>query len=223
MSHIITVDGPSASGKSTVGFLLAQKIGYQFIDSGLIYRVATLLSQRQNIDPTDGDKIAEAINSSKIQFQTEDQTVKIFLNGEDVTAFLKTPQIDNLVPIIAAHNQVREATKGVQREVGLAQNTVMAGRDIGSEIFPEAIYKFFITASVEARAKRRFDQLIKTHPEVSLEDIEQEIKKRDQIDSTRKASPMRIPEGAIIIDTSNLKIDEVVEKLLNSIKPEISL
>lgn len=214
MSKIITIDGPASSGKSTVGFLFAQKIGYQFIDSGLIYRIGALLSKRLNIDPKDAEKCAEALRDVDIKFKTEDSTVHVYLDGEDVTPLLKTPEIDQLVPIVAAHREVREATKGIQRLVGLQQNTVMAGRDIGAEIFPDAKLKFFVTASVEARAKRRYDQQVKTHPEIKIEEIEVDIRQRDQKDSTREASPMRIPGDAIVVDTSDMTIAEVVKRLL---------
>lgn len=217
MSSIITIDGTASSGKSTVGFLFAQRIGYQFIDSGLIYRVGVLLAQRNKVDVNDGLRLADLLSASNIDFKTEDSIVKIFLNGEDVTNFLKTPEIDQLVPIVAAHQEVRSATKGVQRELGERQNTVIAGRDIGTEIFPEAKLKFFITASAEARAKRRFQQQIKDH-NVSLEEVEKEIRQRDEKDATRAASPMRVPEGAIVIDTSNMTLEEVVEELFKHFK-----
>jgi len=210
---IITIDGTASSGKSTVGFLFAKKIGYQFIDSGLIYRVGVLLAKRNNIQVSDGEGLAKALLKSRIDFKTVGEQVKVFLRGEDVTYFLKTPEIDQLVPIVAARKEVRAATKGVQREVGGRQNTVMAGRDIGSEIFPEARLKFFITASVAARAKRRYEQLVKNHPTVNLKDIEEEIKNRDRQDATRQASPMRVPENGIVIDTSDMNIAQVVEKL----------
>ncbi len=213
MSNVIAIDGTASSGKSTVGFLFAKKIGYQFIDSGLIYRTGVLLAKRNNIQVRDGAGLAKALLKSRIDFKTVGEQVKVFLRGEDVTYFLKTPEIDQLVPIVAARKEVRAATKGVQREVGGRQNTVMAGRDIGSEIFPEARLKFFITASVAARAKRRYEQLVKNHPTVNLKDIEEEIKNRDRQDATRQASPMRVPENGIVIDTSDMNIAQVVEKL----------
>ena len=214
MTNVITVDGTASSGKSTVGFLFAQKIGYQFIDSGLIYRVGTLLAKRNNISTADANECARLLSKSNIEFKTTDSKVMVYLNNEDVTDLLKTPEIDKEVPILAAHKEVRQATKSIQRQVGLKQDTVMAGRDIGSEIFPEARLKFFITATTPARAKRRFDQSIKNHPDIKYEDIEEDIKKRDQMDAEREASPMRIPDDAIVIDTSNMSIEDVVNKLM---------
>ncbi len=213
MSNIITIDGPASSGKSTAGFLFAQRIGYQFIDSGLIYRIAALIAKRQNIPIDDPKLCAEALQKVDLKFRTEDNTVKLYIYNENVTNLLKTPEIDQLVPIVAAHHEVREATKDIQRGLGMQQDTVIAGRDIGSEIFPEAKLKFFITASVHARAKRRYDQQVKTHPQIKLVEIEEEIRQRDLMDSTREASPMRIPEDAIVIDTSDLTLEQVVKQL----------
>ncbi|MDO8618509.1 MAG: (d)CMP kinase [Candidatus Daviesbacteria bacterium] len=218
MSNVITIDGTASSGKSTVGFLFAKKIGYQFIDSGLIYRVGVLLAKRKSINVEDGEKCAELLSKAKINFKMEEGKVKVAVGEEDVTSFLKTPETDKLVPIVAAHAVVRAATKEVQRSVGERQDTVMAGRDIGSEIFPEAKLKFFITASVRARAKRRYEQSVKNYPGIKLEDIEREIESRDQQDSTREASPMRIPENAIVIDTSDMNIEQVVEELHKQFK-----
>lgn len=214
MSDVITVDGPASSGKSTVGLLFARTINYQFIDSGLIYRVGALLAKRANIPTTDANGCAKLLNTANIEFKMEDSGVRVFVDSEDVTVLLKTPEIDSLVPIVAALVEVRKAAKIIQRKVGEAQNTVMAGRDIGSEIFPDAKLKFFITASVEARAKRRYVQMVKTHPEVSLESIKSEIRSRDNMDSTREASPMRIPDDAIVVDTSDMTIDQVVKELV---------
>lgn len=222
MFNVITIDGTASSGKSTAGLLFAKKIGFQFIDSGLIYRVGVLLAKRNNIDVEDGDLLAKALSESDINFKTVNGNVRIFLNKEDVTDFLKTPEIDQLVPIVAAHRQVRAATKGVQRRVGSVQNTVMAGRDIGSEIFPDADLKFFITATPEARANRRYEQQVGDHPEIKLEDIEKEIIDRDEKDSKREASPMRIPENAIVVDTSEMSIEEVVEELCRNYKLRIT-
>lgn len=218
MSDVITVDGPVASGKSTVGFLFAQKIGYQFIDTGLLYRIDALLSKRKNIDVSDADQCARLLEDIDVRFKTENGVVKVYIDSEDITLLLKTPEIDQLTPVVAAHHKVREVVKHLQRKIAQFQSSVIAGRDIGSEIFPHAPLKFFVTASVEARAKRRYEQQVKMHPEIRLEDIEKDIRQRDLKDSTREASPMRIPEDAIVVDTSDLDIEEVVNRLYSAYK-----
>lgn len=215
---VITIDGPASSGKSTAGLLLALKLNFQFIDSGLIYRIATLLALKNKISLEDEKICIELLKSVKIEFKTVSGQARAFLDEQDVTDLLKTPEIDKAVPIIAAMPNLREEAKRIQREIGLKQNSVVAGRDIGAEVFPESPLKFFITASVKVRAKRRFDQQVKIHPEVTLEGVEMEMEKRDQQDSTRKASPMRAADDAIIVDTSNLNLDQVVEELVRICK-----
>lgn len=214
MANVITIDGTASSGKSTAGFLFAQKINYQFIDSGLIYRLAVILVQKNSIDITDPEGCARVLKISKIDFTTQDNKVRVLLDGEDVTTLLKTPEVDSLVSIVAAHHLVREACREIQYKITEDKNSVVAGRDIGSEVFPSAKLKFFITASVKARAQRRFNQLIKDHQEIKLEEVEGEIKRRDEVDSTRQASPMRVPYDATTIDTSDMSIDQVVGELM---------
>lgn len=215
---VITIDGPASSGKSTAGLLLSLKINFQFIDSGLIYRIAAYLALKKKIDLRDEDKCVEILSQARIDFKTINSHAIAFLDGEDITALLKTPEIDKVVAVVAAMPKLREEAKKIQREIGLKQNTVIAGRDIGAEVFPESPLKFFITASLKVRARRRFNQQVKIHLEVNLENIEEEMKKRDEVDSTRKTSPMRIADDAFAIDTSDLNLNQVVEELLRIYK-----
>lgn len=214
MPNVITIDGPTSSGKSSVGLLFSQKIGYQFIDTGRIYRAGALYILRNSIPVEDEEKVSEVFKNLKIEFKELNGKVKIYMEGEDITSQIHSPEITYIVPKIAAHAKAREYAKQLQRKIGSQENTVMAGRDIGSEIFPDAKLKFFITADVEVRAKRRFDQIKKTDPEVNFEEILNGMKKRDNDDSTRKASPMRIPKDAVAIDTTNMTTEESVEKML---------
>lgn len=219
MSKIVTIDGPVSSGKNSVGFALAQKLGYQFIDTGSIYRAGSLIVLRKKLDPSSKQQVSEVFNHLNISFKNVNGKFKIFLETEDVSSILHLPEVTNLVSTVAAYSRVRKNAKGIQRQVGLRQNTVMTGRDIGTEIFPDAQHKFFLTASPEVRAKRRFLQQQKERPQVSLSQVLIEIRKRDQQDSTRSASPMRIPKDAIIIDNSNLTVEQTVEKMLEYISP----
>lgn len=214
MSNVITIDGPTSSGKSSVGLLFSQKIGYQFIDTGRIYRAGALYILRNNIPVDDEEKVAEVFKNLSVEFKEIDHKVKIYLEGEDITAQIHTLEITSIVPKIAAHAKAREFAKQLQRRIGAEKDTVMAGRDIGSEIFPDSKLKFFITADIKVRAQRRFDQIKKTDSDVNFDEILNGMEKRDSEDSSRKASPMRVPNNAIIIDTTNMTTEESVEKML---------
>ncbi len=213
-TEVITIDGPTSSGKSTIGLLFAQKIGFQFIDTGLIYRAISLVILQQNIKYGNEQAICPVVDHLDIEFKTKNGIPSILLGGEDVTDSLHSKKITDAVPIVAAIKCVRDGAKKIQRRLGESKNTVMAGRDIGSEIFPEAKLKFFITASAQARAERRYKQLKKIRPNANLKKILEEIAGRDLKDSIRQISPFRKPADAVIIDTSKLNIKQSVEKLL---------
>lgn len=218
MSIVIPIDGPSSSGKSSVGFLFSKKIGFQFIDTGAIYRVGSLVAIRDKVNLKDEQTLTKIFLNLKIHFKTIDDKVHILLNGEDVTDIIHTPEVSNVVPKVASIAGVRKAAKKLQYDVAQNQDTVMAGRDIGSEIFPNAPLKFFITASMEVRAKRRFEQYKRKGEHVTYEQILEDTKKRDEMDEKREASPMRIPEDAIVIDTSDKNIGDMVEELIKYYK-----
>ena len=207
MSEVITIDGPVSSGKNSVGHLLARKLGYQFIDTGSIYRIYALFTLEKKYSTFDLGKI-------DIKFETHDHATLIYADGVEISSRLHESKVTKFVPIIAAKEEVRSISKNLQRKIGRLQNTVMTGRDIGSEIFPDADLKIFLTATPEVRAKRRFEQLKQINPSITLEDILIQIKERDKMDTERKASPMRIPEGAVIIDNSDLTVEETVERIL---------
>lgn len=214
MANIITIDGPSSSGKSSIGHLFSQEIGYQFIDTGAVYRVGSLLVLKNKINSDNEQEVAQVFEKLPIEFKTEGKESKIYLNKKDVTTILHSPEITAIVPKVAAYASVRSNAKKLQRKIGMEQNTIMAGRDIGTEIFPDSKLKFFITASPKVRAKRRFDQLVKKHPEIKIEQVLQQMIARDEMDSKREASPMRIPMDAVIIDTSDKNVEESVSMML---------
>lgn len=216
-TDIITIDGPTSSGKNSVGFLLAQKLGYQYIDTGMIYRVGTYLVLKNNISLTDISKITKIFADLNLEIKSGNGNLTIFNNSEDLTNILHTPEVTENVSMVSAIKEVREVTKVIQRKLGNFKNTVMTGRDIGSEIFPNAKHKFFLTASAEVRAKRRFDQLVKTDPSVKYEDVLNSMLERDKRDSEREVSPLRIPKGAVVIDNSALTVEETVSEMLKHI------
>ncbi len=219
--EIITIDGPTSSGKNSVGFLLAQKLGYQYIDSGSIYRAGCIFILKNNIPLSDLEKIVEIYKSLQIGIKPQDSEQRFFANGEDVTNKLHDSEVTKIVPAVSAIKEVREATKVIQYKLVNSKSTVMTGRDIGSEIFPEAKHKFYLTASVETRAKRRFQQLVEKDPAVKYEDVLKSMEERDKQDETREVSPLRIPEGAIIIDNSNLTVEQTVEEMLERIQSSV--
>lgn len=216
MEEIVTIDGPTSSGKNSVGFLLSQKLGYQYIDTGMIYRAGCLKMLKQNV-PTDNlEEILKIYRDLNVVFETNDHW-KMFLNEEDVTDLLHTPEISKLVPIVSAKPEVREAMRGIQRRLGENGKIVMGGRDIGSEIYPNAKYKFFLTASAPVRAQRRFKQLVKVDPTIKYEDVLKDMLVRDKQDTEREASPLRIPKDALVIDNSEMSIEQTVEEMLKHI------
>lgn len=216
MEDIVTIDGPTSSGKNSVGFLLSKKLGYQYIDTGMIYRAGCIKMLQNNVSSNELEKILEIYSNLNIRFES-DGAWKMFLDGMNVTNFLHTPEISQLTSKVSAIQDVRDIMKGIQRKIAENGKVVMGGRDIGSEIFPNAKFKFFLTASIEVRADRRFKQLVEKDPSVTFEQVLDDMKERDKRDSEREASPMRIPEGAIVIDNSNLTVEQTVEEMLKHI------
>ena len=194
-----------------MGHLLARKLGYHFIDTGSIYRIYTLYSLEKNYLVSDLEKI-------DIRFKTKSHDTLIYADGIEINNRLHEPKVTEFVSKVAAKPEIRQIAKILQRKIGQKQNTVMDGRDIGTEIFPDASLKIFLTASPEVRAKRRYEQLKKTKPELTLMDVLNQIRERDKMDTEREASPMRIPEDAIILDNSYLNVEQTVEKILEHYK-----
>ncbi|MBI2599527.1 (d)CMP kinase [Candidatus Daviesbacteria bacterium] len=217
-NDVITIDGPTSSGKNSVGFLLAKKLGYQYIDTGMIYRAGTYLVLQNNISLDNEEDIVNTFESLKLEIKSDNGGLRIINNGDDLTDKLHLPEVTKNVSTVAAISEVRQITRVIQRQLGESKNTVMTGRDIGSEIFPNARHKFFLTASAEVRAKRRFEQLVKQDPSVTYDMVYNSMLERDKKDSTREVSPLRIPEGAIVIDNSNLDVEQTVEEILKYIK-----
>lgn len=215
---IVTIDGPTSSGKNSVGFLLAQRLNYQYIDTGMIYRVGTYLILRNNILLDDIQQITQVFKNLNIEIKNGNGELRILNKGEDLTDNIHTPEVTKNVSTIAAIKEVREVTKLIQRKLGSLKNTVMTGRDIGSEIFPDSKHKFFLTASPEVRAQRRFNQLIKVDPTVTYEQVLNSMMERDKKDTEREVSPLRVPEGATIIDNSRLTVEQTVQEILSHIK-----
>ena len=221
-TEVITIDGPTSSGKNSVGFLLAEKLGYQYIDSGSIYRAGCIFILRNNSSLDDLEKVVDVFKNLQIDIKLEDRRQRFFANGEDITNHLHDPEVTKIVPVVSAIRAVRQAVKLIQYRLVESKNTVMTGRDIGSEIFTGAKNKFYLTASVEVRAKRRFRQLVEKDPRVKYEDVLKNMEDRDEKDMTREVSPLRIPKDAVVVDNSNLSIEETVGEMLKHISNVIA-
>lgn len=218
MSIVIPIDGPTSSGKTSVGFLFSKQIGFQYVDSGAIFRAGTIQALKEQISLQDEDGLAEVLAKAHIEFKEIDNHVKTYLNGEDISDILHNPEVTQAVPILSMYKKVRIETNKLQRQIASRQNTVMAGRDIGTEIFPEAKLKFYLTADIQVRAFRRMAQLREKNPDISYEQVLEEMIDRDKKDMIRKVSPLRIPKDAIIIETTTITAKESVEKMLKYYK-----
>lgn len=218
MSFIVAIDGPAGSGKGTVTKLVAEKLGFITIDTGAMYRCVTVEALNKNIKPTEDEKIEEMMNKISIEMKNQDGNQKVFLNGKDVTKEIRTSNIDKNVSAFSALPIVRNKITPMQREMGQNENVIMEGRDVGTVVFPNANVKIYLDASDEEIAKRRYKQNIERGMKVTYKQVLEDIKRRNEYDSHREIAPLKQAEDAIYIDSTNLTIDEVVEKIIGIIK-----
>jgi len=209
---IIAIDGPSGAGKSTVAKLLSKELGFEYIDTGAMYRALAYKAYIKNIEIAE-DKIDEMLKTTTVDYSDN----KIYLDNENVESLIRSEIISIGASKISALKNVRVKMVELQRNIAKNKNVILDGRDIGTKVFPDADYKFFITASVDTRARRRYEQLILSSMDVNFNNVLEDIKKRDENDSTREISPLRKAEDAILIDTSNLNINEVVKTIADII------
>lgn len=214
-SKVIAIDGPAAAGKSTIAQKVAEMLGYVYIDTGAMYRAITLKALNQNIAVENEEKLEEMLAQTTIRL-TNDK--KVYLDEVDVTDAIRQPVVSQNVSAVSAHKVVRDELKRRQIEYAKTDNVVMDGRDIGTNVLPDADYKIFMTASVEVRAERRYKENVKRNIPCDLESLKDEIQKRDELDSTRKHSPLLKAEDAIEVDTSNMTIEEVVNTIITIVK-----
>lgn len=211
---VIAIDGPAGAGKSTIARIIADKLKILYIDTGAMYRAVTLEIIRKSIKLEDIDKIRELID--KIEIELKDN--KVYLNREDVTEEIRQQQVSNLVSPVSAIKDVRKKLVELQREMASNNSVVMDGRDIGTNVLKSANVKIFLTASVEERAKRRYTEMVNKGYKVELETIKSEIIMRDKIDSSREINPLKKAEDAIVIDTTDKNIENVVEEIICIVK-----
>ena len=218
MSHFsIAIDGPAGAGKSTVAKLIADRLGSDYIDTGAMYRAFTLKLIENDIDLKDLKEVIKVLKTTSIDFKDN----HIYLDDKVVDEKIRDNNISRNVSQVAKIKEVRERLVELQRNMAENKSTVMDGRDIGSTVLKDARYKFFLTASVEERASRRYKDLKSLDSSVSLNSIKKEIETRDEIDSTRKISPLIQCDDAIVIDTTNENIDQTVERILQTIDLEM--
>jgi cytidylate kinase len=213
---IITIDGPAGSGKSTVAKLLAERLKVRFLDTGAMYRAIALAVLRAAIDESNHDEVARISGTVQIRFDGQ----KLILNGEDVTSEIRSPDVTAVSSIIASNPQVRNRLVALQREIGEQGSMVTEGRDQGTVVFPDAEHKFFVTANLEARARRRQRELAQKGVQQPVSSVMEQLRQRDERDETRAYAPMKPAEHATIVDTSELSIGEVVEILVRRITGE---
>lgn len=211
----IAIDGPAAAGKSTVAKIVAKKLGFIYIDTGAMYRAFTYAVIKVGLDPKSEQESCSIINQVKIDLL---ENGKVICNGEDVTSVIREPLVSSNVSYIASYKDIRLALVEMQRKMAESKSVVMDGRDIGTYVLPNADVKIYQIASVETRAKRRYDEnLLKGIP-TSYEDVVNDVKNRDYIDSHRSFSPLKAASDAVTLDTSHLNIDEVVLEILSIVK-----
>ena len=214
---IIAIDGTAASGKSTTAKIIASELGIMYLDTGAMYRAVTLAVLNQSVDLTDKDALTSLLTSLNLEVKPEKTGTIIHINGKDVSDEIRSVQITEHVSEVSSIFKVREAMVAIQRTLGNKSDCVVEGRDIGTIVFPEAEFKFFMIADVETRARRRQSDLLTLGEERSLEELIKDLKIRDQKDSTRSQSPLTKSADAVEIDTTHFSIDEQVKLIVNHI------
>lgn len=219
---IISIDGPAASGKSTTAKLIADKLHLTYLDTGAMYRAVALYSQKNNIDLDDFIAIESMLEKISIKFKNINNINHIFLNGEVVSEAIRTPEITKLSSSIATKKIIRQKMVEMQRMLAENQDVILDGRDIGTIVFPDADFKFYLTASLESRAVRRYKELLNKGVNANIEEIKQDLVWRDLNDSQREESPLKKAEDAIEVNTTEMTIDEQVNFILKVIKEDIA-
>ncbi len=214
MGKVIAVDGPAGAGKSTVSKIVAAKLGFTYIDTGAMYR-AVGLKFLQSGKPLTEKFLSDIVDDIEIKL---DESAKVFLDGVDVTKEIRTPEVSKLASDVSKYGFVRKKLTELQREMATSGSVIMDGRDIGTQVLPNADVKIFLTASLHERARRRFEELKAKEQDLNFDAVEKEIAARDKQDSEREIAPLAKADDAILIDSTNLTVDEVVNKILELVK-----
>lgn len=215
MSYNVAIDGPAGAGKSTIAKAVAKKLNLIYVDTGAMYRAMALFMLRSGVDLQDTDKIIEKCKEADITIRYEDGVQVVFLNGENVNAFLRTEEVGNGASAISPLPEVRRKLVELQHKLAAESDCIMDGRDIGTCVLPNAQTKIYLTASSEVRAKRRYDELTAKGEKCDLRKIQADIEERDYRDMHREISPLKQAEDAVLVDTSDMSVDEVIEKIIS--------
>ena len=213
MAFNIAIDGPAGAGKSTIARALAKRLSYIYVDTGAMYRAMALYLLREGISAEDSGRIEEACERVDISIIYEDNVQKVLLNGEDVSSLIRSEEVGNMASRSAQNGRVREKLVELQRQLAAKTDVVMDGRDIGTCVLPGADVKIYLTASVHTRAVRRYKEYLEKGMEADLAQIEEDIEKRDHQDMNREISPLKKAEDAVLLDSSDMTIEEVVDAM----------
>lgn len=215
---IIALDGQSGTGKSTLSKLVAKKLGFKYLNTGMIYRAVTYYFVKNNILPNDINEITNALSNMNIYIKFDSDNQMVYVDNQDITPYISSQEVQRNVSLYSQIFSIREKITEIQRVFAQNNNIVVEGRDIGTHVFPNADYKFFVTCNIEIRAKRRLDDLVKSGQNITLDEVVNSLKNRDYIDTTREFSPLKRADDAIDIDTSNSTIDESVNEIIGYIR-----
>ena len=213
----VAIDGPAGAGKSTIAKMVAEKLKFLYVDTGAMYRAFALACLRQKLKPEEETKIIEVCEKSTVSIEYQDGVQIVLLDGENVNGLIRTEEVSRMTSPVSAYPAVRAKLLDLQRNLALVNSVIMDGRDIGSNVLPNANPKIYLTASVKTRAMRRYKEQIEKGNACTLEDIEADIEARDKRDTQRECAPLTVAKGAVILDSSDMNIHEVVEKVIEII------
>lgn len=215
MGYNVAIDGPAGAGKSTIAKLVAKEKGYIYVDTGAMYRGLAIHFLDKGIQPQETEKVIEACKDAEVTIAYEDAVQHVYLNGKDISSRLRNEEVGNMASVTSAIPEVRKKLLELQQNLAKTQNVIMDGRDIGTCVLPHEDVKVYLTASVETRAKRRYQELQEKGEDCNLEEIAHDIEERDRRDMTREIAPLKQAEDAVLVDSSNMTIAEVVKTIVD--------
>ncbi len=223
MSYSVAIDGPAGSGKSTIAKMLSKEMNYIYVDTGAMYRAMAVYFSQNGVNPDNEEMINEAVKNVDIAIEYKDGAQQVILNGVNVTSLLRTEETGKMASKTSKYAAVRSKLVELQRNLAKSTDVLMDGRDIGTTVLPDAFVKIYLTASTEARAKRRYDELVEKGEKCDYEEIKKDIENRDYQDMHREISPLRKADDAVLVDTSDMGIEEVINTIKKIIEDKKSL